>query len=108
MAITASTGLKGDTFPVPSSLRAYAVNVAGRNWAMPSAPAEETADGFQPDSASICAARSGADIPGHREPASSRTGIRAGMGTADVARTAAVDGLLAPLAATATSPTTPK
>ena len=75
---------------------------------MPSAPAGETADGFQPDSASICAASSGAEIPGHREPASSRTGIRAGMGTADVARTGAVDGLLAPLAAIATRPTAPK
>src|SRR5664280_2511817 len=75
---------------------------------MPSAPDGETADGFQPDSASICAARSGAEIPRHSEPASSRTGIRAGIGTADVARTAVVDGLLAPLAATATSPTTPK
>src|ERR1019366_2746581 len=51
---------------------------------------------------------SGAEIPGHSEPASSRTGIRAGIGTADVARTRAVDGLLAALAATATRPTTPK
>src|SRR5665213_3193561 len=75
---------------------------------MPSAPAGERADGFQPDSASICAASSGAEIPGHSEPASSRTGIRAGIGTAEVARTAADDGLLAPSAAAVTSPTTPK
>src|ERR1035437_10074557 len=78
------------------------------NWAMPSAPAGETADGFQPDSTSIWAASRGAEIPAHREAASSSTGIRVGIGTAVVARTGAADTSLAPLAATATRPTTPK
>ena len=41
------------------------------NWAMPSAPAGETAAGFQPDSTSIWAASSGAEMPGHSEAASS-------------------------------------
>src|ERR1039457_1610587 len=78
------------------------------NWAMPSAPAGETAAGFQPDSTSIWAANKGAEMPGHSEPASANTGIRAGMGISEEARTGAAPELFTPLAATATRATAPR
>src|ERR1039458_7995605 len=63
---------------------------------MPSAPSGETAFGFQSDSAWICAASSGAEMPGHNEPASSSTPMREGMGTAAEARIGAADGWRVP------------
>src|ERR1035441_8564979 len=78
------------------------------NWAIPSAPAEDTTDGFHPDSASIWAASRGGEIPGHREPAWSSTGTSPAIGMAAVASTGELAVLDADPATTTTSPTTPK
>src|SRR5579859_1470946 len=79
----ASPGLNGDTFPVPSSLRPHVTKVEGRNWAIPSAPADETALGFQPDSIWSCAAITAGLIAAHIDPAASTHGTYA-AGIADV------------------------
>src|SRR5260370_2609357 len=46
----ASAGSNGDALPSPFSSRPQWVQVPGRNWAMPCAPAGETAAGLKPDS----------------------------------------------------------
>jgi hypothetical protein len=61
----ASAGLKGSRIPSPSPSTPSPAHVPGMNWASPCAPTGLTAFGFQPLSASSCAARSGAVTPGH-------------------------------------------
>src|ERR1700728_4495564 len=73
----ASAASKGETSPVPSEFCPQVAKVPGRNCAIPSAPADETAFGFQPDSTWSCAAMMAGVIVAQTAPAASTHGTYA-------------------------------
>jgi len=68
-ALMASAGSNGEAVPLPSMSLPHEGHVPGMNWAMPCAPTGEVALGFQPDSASSCAAIAAGVTAGHFAPA---------------------------------------